>query len=67
MNYVLVATGTISNESADASYFDSPSKDIGNGELNSDADDQKQVEDGPHNESDETNKSKDDSNPKEVN
>ncbi|GKB15068.1 putative ribonuclease H-like domain-containing protein, partial [Tanacetum coccineum] len=30
-----VATGTISNESADASYFDSPSKDVGNGEPKS--------------------------------
>ncbi|GJW48469.1 putative ribonuclease H-like domain-containing protein [Tanacetum coccineum] len=37
----------------DASYFDSPSKDVGNGEPKSAADDQKQVEDGPHNESDE--------------
>ncbi|GJV63066.1 putative ribonuclease H-like domain-containing protein [Tanacetum coccineum] len=81
MNYVPVAAGTISNESAgtqgelnagtftqkeeitqdcivmpiwkDVSYFDSPSKGFGNGEPNSVADDQKQVEDGPHNESDE--------------
>ncbi|GKD69057.1 hypothetical protein Tco_1323147, partial [Tanacetum coccineum] len=30
-------------------------------------DDQKQVEDGPHNESDEKDKSEDDSSPKEVN
>ncbi|GKB78741.1 putative ribonuclease H-like domain-containing protein [Tanacetum coccineum] len=95
MNYVPVAAGTISNESAgtqgelnagtstqkeeisqdcivmpiwkDASYFDSPSKDVGNGEPNSAADDQKQVEDGPHNESDEKDKSEDDSSPKEVN
>ncbi|GJW28059.1 putative ribonuclease H-like domain-containing protein [Tanacetum coccineum] len=95
MNYVPVAAGTISNESAgtqgelnagtstqkeeisqdcivmpiwkDASYFDSPSKDVGNGEPKSAADDQKQVEDGPHNESDEKDKSKDDSSPKEVN
>ncbi|GKB11830.1 putative ribonuclease H-like domain-containing protein [Tanacetum coccineum] len=51
----------------DASYFDSPSKDVGNGEPKSAADDQKQVEDGPHNESDEKDKSKDDSSPKEVN
>ncbi|GKD22569.1 hypothetical protein Tco_1224272, partial [Tanacetum coccineum] len=51
----------------DASYFDSPSKDVGNGELKSVTDDQKQVEDGPHNESDEKDKSKDDSSPKEVN
>ncbi|GJV70129.1 putative ribonuclease H-like domain-containing protein [Tanacetum coccineum] len=72
MNYVPVAAGTISNESAgtqgelnvgtstqkeeisqdcivmliwkDASYFDSPSKDVGNGEPKSAADDQKKVE-----------------------
>ncbi|GJS70127.1 putative ribonuclease H-like domain-containing protein [Tanacetum coccineum] len=70
MNYVPVAAGTITNESAgtqgelnagtstqkeeisqdcivmpiwkDASYFDSPSKDVGNGEPKSAADDQKQ-------------------------
>ncbi|GJX51884.1 putative ribonuclease H-like domain-containing protein, partial [Tanacetum coccineum] len=51
----------------DAIYFDSPSKDVGNGEPKSAADDQKQVEDGPHNESDEKGKSEDDSSPKEVN
>ncbi|GJT89876.1 putative ribonuclease H-like domain-containing protein [Tanacetum coccineum] len=51
----------------DASYFDSPSKDISNGELKSASDDQKQVEDGSHNESDEKDKSKDDNSPKEVN
>ncbi|GJV39021.1 ribonuclease H-like domain-containing protein [Tanacetum coccineum] len=51
----------------DASYFDSPSKDVGNGEPKSTVDDQKQVEDGPHNESDEKDKSKDDNSPKEVN
>ncbi|GJX58961.1 putative ribonuclease H-like domain-containing protein [Tanacetum coccineum] len=67
MNYVLVAAGTISNESIDASYFDSPSKDVGNGEPKSIADDQKQVEDGPHNESDEKDKFEDDSSTKEVN
>ncbi|GJZ74695.1 putative ribonuclease H-like domain-containing protein [Tanacetum coccineum] len=95
MNYVPVAAGTISNESAgtqeefnagtstqkeeisqdcivmpiwkDASYFDSPSKDVGNVEPKSATDDQKQVEDGPHNESDEKDKSDDDSSPKEVN
>ncbi|GJW44634.1 putative ribonuclease H-like domain-containing protein [Tanacetum coccineum] len=50
-----------------ASYFDSPSKDVGNGEPNSSIDDQKQVKDGPHNESDEKDKSEDDSSPKEVN
>ncbi|GJX49436.1 hypothetical protein Tco_0276281 [Tanacetum coccineum] len=51
----------------DALYFDSPSKDVGNGEPKSASDDQKQVEDGSHNESDEKDKSKDDSSPKEVN
>ncbi|GKB03349.1 putative ribonuclease H-like domain-containing protein [Tanacetum coccineum] len=42
MNYVPVTSGTISNESADASYFDSPYKDVDNGEPKSAADDQKQ-------------------------
>ncbi|GJW64017.1 retrovirus-related pol polyprotein from transposon TNT 1-94 [Tanacetum coccineum] len=50
-----VAAGTISNESVDASYFDSPSKDKEN------------VEYGPDNENDEKDKSEDDSSPKEVN
>ncbi|GKA78347.1 putative ribonuclease H-like domain-containing protein [Tanacetum coccineum] len=67
MNYVPVAAGTITNESClDASYFDSPSKDVGNG-AKSAADDQKKVEDGPDNETDEKDKSEDDSSPKEVN
>ncbi|GKE57769.1 putative ribonuclease H-like domain-containing protein, partial [Tanacetum coccineum] len=57
MNYISVV--------ADASYFDSPSKDVGNGEPKSAADDQKQVEDGPDNENDEKDKSEDDSSPKE--
>ncbi|GJZ34914.1 putative ribonuclease H-like domain-containing protein [Tanacetum coccineum] len=51
----------------DASYFDSPSKDIGNGEPKSTTDDQKQVKDGPDNENDEKDKSEDNSSPKEVN
>ncbi|GJY77366.1 putative ribonuclease H-like domain-containing protein [Tanacetum coccineum] len=51
----------------DASYFNSPSKDVGIGEPKSASDDQKQVEDGSHNESDEKDKSKDNSSPKEVN
>ncbi|GKE94558.1 putative ribonuclease H-like domain-containing protein, partial [Tanacetum coccineum] len=50
-----------------ASYFESPSKDVGNSEPNFAADDQKQVEDGLHNESDEKDKSEYDSSPKEVN
>ncbi|GJR34330.1 putative ribonuclease H-like domain-containing protein [Tanacetum coccineum] len=67
MNYVPVVTGTIINESADASYFDSLSKDIDNGEPKSVVDDQKQVEDGLDNENDAKDKSDDDSSPKEVN
>ncbi|GJU02552.1 putative ribonuclease H-like domain-containing protein [Tanacetum coccineum] len=59
MNYVPVA--------ADASYFDSPSKDVGNDEPKFVTDDQKKVEDDPHNESDEKDKFDDDSSPKEVN
>ncbi|GJY09909.1 putative ribonuclease H-like domain-containing protein [Tanacetum coccineum] len=51
----------------DASYFDSPSKDIGNGEPKSAIVDQKQVEDGPDNENVKKDKSEDDSSPKEVN
>ncbi|GKD90301.1 putative ribonuclease H-like domain-containing protein, partial [Tanacetum coccineum] len=51
----------------DASYFDSPSKDVGNDEPKSAFDDQKQVENDPHNECDEKDKSEDDSSPKEVN
>ncbi|GKD69204.1 putative ribonuclease H-like domain-containing protein, partial [Tanacetum coccineum] len=51
----------------DASYFDSPSKDVGNVEPKSTADEQKKVEDGPDNESDEKDKSDDDSSHKEVN
>ncbi|GKB33883.1 putative ribonuclease H-like domain-containing protein, partial [Tanacetum coccineum] len=51
----------------DASYFDSPSKGVSNGEPKSAIDDQKQVEDGPDIENDEKDKSEDDSSPKEVN
>ncbi|GKB58690.1 putative ribonuclease H-like domain-containing protein, partial [Tanacetum coccineum] len=51
----------------DASYFDSPSKDVGNGEPKSVADDQKKVEDGPDNKNDEKDKSEDDSSPKKAN
>ncbi|GKD58186.1 putative ribonuclease H-like domain-containing protein [Tanacetum coccineum] len=51
----------------DASYFDSPSKDIGNGEPKFAAGDQKHVENGPDNENNEKDKSEDDSSPKEVN
>ncbi|GKA84444.1 putative ribonuclease H-like domain-containing protein [Tanacetum coccineum] len=71
--YILLRKGIITQDSIvmpiwkDASYFDSPSKDVGNGEPKSAADDQKQVEDGPYNESDEKDKSEDDSSPKEVN
>ncbi|GKF99071.1 hypothetical protein Tco_0297854, partial [Tanacetum coccineum] len=51
----------------DSSYFDSPSKNVGNGEPKFAADDQKEDEDGPHNENDEKEKSEDDSSHKEVN
>ncbi|GKD81700.1 putative ribonuclease H-like domain-containing protein, partial [Tanacetum coccineum] len=51
----------------DASYFDSLSKDVDNGEPKSAANDQKQVKDGLDNENDEKDKSDDDSSPKEVN
>ncbi|GKB43527.1 hypothetical protein Tco_0888469 [Tanacetum coccineum] len=51
----------------DASYFDSPSKDVGNGEPKSTADDQKQFDDGPDDENDEKDKFEDDSSPKEDN
>ncbi|GJV52832.1 putative ribonuclease H-like domain-containing protein [Tanacetum coccineum] len=67
MNYVRVAAGTITKESADASYFDSPSKDVDNGEPKSAVDDQKQVEDGPDNENDEKDKSDHDNSHMEVN
>ncbi|GJT97089.1 putative ribonuclease H-like domain-containing protein [Tanacetum coccineum] len=95
MNYVPIAAGTITNESActlkefnagtstqkeeisqdyivmsiwkDASYFDSSSKDFGNVEPKSVADDQKHVKDGLDNESNEKDKSDDDSSHKEVN
>ncbi|GJR75899.1 putative ribonuclease H-like domain-containing protein [Tanacetum coccineum] len=50
-----------------ASYFDSLSKDVGNVEPKSTADDIRQVEDGPHNESDDKDKLEDDSIPKEDN
>ncbi|GKC70117.1 putative ribonuclease H-like domain-containing protein [Tanacetum coccineum] len=59
INYVPVA--------ADASYFDSPPKDVGNGKPKSVVDDQKQVEDGSDNENDKKDKYEDDSSPKEVN
>ncbi|GJU46930.1 putative ribonuclease H-like domain-containing protein [Tanacetum coccineum] len=45
----------------DASYFDSPSKDVGNGELKYATDDQKQVQGGPYIKNDEKDKSDDDS------
>ncbi|GJS76086.1 putative ribonuclease H-like domain-containing protein [Tanacetum coccineum] len=51
----------------DASYFDLPSKDVGNGEPKFAADDQKLVDDGLDNENDEKDKYEDDSSPKEVN
>ncbi|GJZ06825.1 putative ribonuclease H-like domain-containing protein [Tanacetum coccineum] len=51
----------------DASYFDSSTQDVDNGEPKSTADDQKQAKDGLDNENDAKDKSDDDSSPKEVN
>ncbi|GJY03602.1 putative ribonuclease H-like domain-containing protein [Tanacetum coccineum] len=64
MNYVPVVAGTILKESAGTQ--EELNADVGNGKPKSAADDQNQVEDGPHNESDEKDKSEDDSSPKEV-
>ncbi|GKF10419.1 hypothetical protein Tco_0048345 [Tanacetum coccineum] len=51
----------------DASYFDSPTQDVDNGEAKSAADDEKQDGDGPDNENDEQDKSDNVNSPKEVN
>ncbi|GJS24688.1 retrovirus-related pol polyprotein from transposon TNT 1-94 [Tanacetum coccineum] len=51
----------------DASYFDSPTQNVDNGEPKSIGDDQKQDGDGPDNENDEQDKYDDVSSPKEVN
>ncbi|GJS98426.1 putative ribonuclease H-like domain-containing protein [Tanacetum coccineum] len=51
----------------DTSYFDSPTKDVENGELKTADDAQKQVEDSPNNENEEQDKFEDDSNTKDVN
>ncbi|GJX24982.1 putative ribonuclease H-like domain-containing protein [Tanacetum coccineum] len=59
MNYVPVT--------ADTSYFDSPTKDVDNGEPKTADDAQKQVEDGPNNENAEQDKFADDSSTKDVN
>ncbi|GJU16871.1 putative ribonuclease H-like domain-containing protein [Tanacetum coccineum] len=67
MNYVPVTTDTISTESADASYFDLPTKDVDNGEPKIATDGQKQDEDGPDNENAEQDKFEDDSSTKDVN
>ncbi|GKF23482.1 hypothetical protein Tco_0075804 [Tanacetum coccineum] len=53
MNYIPVT--------ADISYFDSPTKDVDNGEPKTVDDAQKQVEDGPNNENAEQDKFADDS------
>ncbi|GJS73040.1 putative ribonuclease H-like domain-containing protein [Tanacetum coccineum] len=65
--YVTFRGGAHGGRVSDASYFDSPSKDVGNGEPKSTVDDQNQVVDDPNNENDEKDKSEDDSSPKEVN
>ncbi|GJW88759.1 putative ribonuclease H-like domain-containing protein [Tanacetum coccineum] len=51
----------------DTSYFDSPTKDVDNGEPKTADDAQKQVEDGPDNENAEQDKFEDDSSTKDVN
>ncbi|GJU14942.1 putative ribonuclease H-like domain-containing protein [Tanacetum coccineum] len=51
----------------DTSYFDSPTKDVDNGEPKTDDDAQKQVEDGPNNENAEQERFADDSSSKDVN
>nr|GEV88263.1 hypothetical protein [Tanacetum cinerariifolium] len=51
----------------DASYFDSPTKDVANDEPNSPTDYPKQVKDGPSNECDDKDESADDSSSKEDN
>ncbi|GKE25443.1 putative ribonuclease H-like domain-containing protein, partial [Tanacetum coccineum] len=51
----------------DASYFDSPTKDVDNGEPKTANDAQKHVEDGPDNENAEHDKFEDDSSTKDVN
>ncbi|GJZ23649.1 putative ribonuclease H-like domain-containing protein [Tanacetum coccineum] len=51
----------------DTSYFDSPTKDVENGEPKTADDAQKQVEDGPNNENAEQERFADDSSTKDVN
>ncbi|GJW68471.1 putative ribonuclease H-like domain-containing protein [Tanacetum coccineum] len=51
----------------DTSYFDSPTKDVDNGEPKTIDDAQKQVEDGPNNENAKQDKFEDDSSTKDVN
>ncbi|GJW39370.1 putative ribonuclease H-like domain-containing protein [Tanacetum coccineum] len=51
----------------DASYFDSPSKDVGNDEPKFASDDQEQAKDGPNDENNDQDKSVHDSSPKEDN
>ncbi|GJW67886.1 putative ribonuclease H-like domain-containing protein [Tanacetum coccineum] len=51
----------------DTSYFDSPTKDVDNGELKTIDDAQKQVEDGPNNENAKQERFADDSSAKDVN
>ncbi|GKB53042.1 ribonuclease H-like domain-containing protein, partial [Tanacetum coccineum] len=51
----------------DTSYFDSPTKDVDNGEPKTADDAQKQVEDGPNNENAEQERFVDDSSTKDIN
>ncbi|GJV41489.1 putative ribonuclease H-like domain-containing protein [Tanacetum coccineum] len=63
MNYVPIAAGTISNESASTQEEFNAGTSTQKEEISQDC----IVKDGPHNESDEKDKSDDDSSPKEVN
>ncbi|GKB31140.1 putative ribonuclease H-like domain-containing protein [Tanacetum coccineum] len=67
MNYVPVTAGTSTNESADPSYFDSPSKEMGNDDPKSVVDDKRENENSSYDEKDDKEKSKDDSSIKQDN
>ncbi|GKF14958.1 hypothetical protein Tco_0056420 [Tanacetum coccineum] len=76
INYVPVTAGKSEEISQDCivmpiwkdtSYFDSPTKDVDNGEPKTADDAQKQVKDGPNNENAKQDKFEDDSSTKDVN
>ncbi|GJU30706.1 putative ribonuclease H-like domain-containing protein [Tanacetum coccineum] len=60
-------TDNLDFEDKDTSYFDSPTKDVENGEPKTADDAQKQVKDGPNNENAEQERFADDSSTKDVN